>query len=636
MIFSRENLDAYCNRAILWLVLAMLVFAPLAFGAVDEWAFLVVQGTGAAIFLIWGARLWLNPKPKLLWPPLAWAVVAFTVYAVARYLTADIEIVARAEVIQVVLFALVFLVILSNLHSQQDAQTISFTLIGLATLISGYAVVQMVTHSDRVWNLYAAYHGRAGGTYISPNHLAGLLGMLLPLALAYLLVGRVGVVTRILLAYGVVAMLAGLSATFSRAGWVATGMGILFVLGMLLCHRNHRLRALLVLMVLLLGGGIYTGKYLSKTTASHQRVAKTDASGPGVLDYETRFALWRAAWQMWQDHFWFGAGPAHFDYRFPAYRPVIIQGRPNRSHNDYINLLTDWGMVGGLLVLGGIGVFLVGWLKTFPHVRRAEADLGSAQSNRFAFFVGASGGLCSLGVHSAADFNLHIPANALVGVTLLALLTAKSRFATADHWFRAGRPARLALAGTLAVALLAFFTDGWRRGQETYWLAQAEREDIYSPVKVELLQKAFAAEPENFQTAYDIGESLRMRSFQGGDDFAPLAKQAIDWYARDIRLDPIDGYGFMRTGMCLDWLGQTEASVKYYEQAEPLDPNGYFMVANIGWHFVQTGDYSMARKYFIRSMTLSNASAFASNYLQICETKLLERASGRPMLPFNY
>jgi hypothetical protein len=44
----------------------------------------------------------------------------------------------------------------------------------------------------------------------------------------------------------------------------------------------------------------------------------------------------------------------------------------------------------------------------------------------------------------------------------------------------------------------------------------------------------------------------------------------------------------------------------------------------------------MARKYFIRSMTLSNASAFAHNYLQICENKLIERASGRPMLPFNY
>ena len=90
MILSRQNLDEWCGRLILGLVLAMLVFAPLAFGAVDEWAFLVVQGLAAAVFLLWGARLWLNPKPKLLWPPLAWVVVTFTVYAIARYFTSDI------------------------------------------------------------------------------------------------------------------------------------------------------------------------------------------------------------------------------------------------------------------------------------------------------------------------------------------------------------------------------------------------------------------------------------------------------------------------------------------------------------------------------------------------------------------
>jgi tetratricopeptide (TPR) repeat protein len=235
-----------------------------------------------------------------------------------------------------------------------------------------------------------------------------------------------------------------------------------------------------------------------------------------------------------------------------------------------------------------------------------------------------------------ADFNLHIPANALVGVTLLALLTAQSRFATAGHWYSAGRPVRLALSGTLAAVVLALFVDGWRRGGETYWLARADNESIFSPAKAGLLEKAFACEPENFQTAYDIGESMRMRSFQGGDDFATLAQQAIAWYAKDIRLDPLDGYAFMRTGMCLDWLGQSGEAVKYYQQAEPLDPNGYFMVANIGWHFVQIGDFAMAREYFMRSMGLSNVSPFARNYLKICEDKLIEEASGRPMLPFNY
>src|SRR5208283_2147151 len=94
---DRKRLDIGCERTILGLVLAILVFAPLAMGAVDAWAFLVVQGLTIAVMLVWALRLWLGPKPKLLWPPISWVVLAFAVYAVLRYLTADIEYVARLE-----------------------------------------------------------------------------------------------------------------------------------------------------------------------------------------------------------------------------------------------------------------------------------------------------------------------------------------------------------------------------------------------------------------------------------------------------------------------------------------------------------------------------------------------------------
>jgi O-antigen ligase len=635
-MISRKNLDWACERGILFLLLGMLVFAPLAFGAVDEWAFLVVEGIGAGIFILWAARLWLNPKPKLLWPPLAWVVVAFALYAVARYFTSDIEYVARVEVIQVLLFAFVFFVVLNDLHGQKEAQVISFTLIMLATLISCYAVAQLVTHSDRVWNLHSDNVGRAGGTYISANDFAGLLGMLLPLTLAYLLAGRVHIVTRILLIYAVAAMVAGLGVTFSRAGWVATGMGIFFVLAVLLCHRNHRLRALLCLLILLAGGGLFVSKYLSKTTGFTQRVVKQEAGGPGVLDFDTRFALWRAADQMWRDNFWGGVGPAHFDYRFPEYRPALIQLRPDRAHNDYLNLLADWGMIGGVIVLAGIGIFVLALAKTWPHVRRAEVDFGHGQSNRFAFFLGATGGLFALSVHSAMDFNLHIPANALVGVTLLALLSSNLRFATAQHWFRAGAPMKLGLTGAILLVTMAFAADEWRRGGETLWRSRAERREAFSPEKVALLEKAFAHEPENFQTAFNIGECFRRQSFEGGDDFATLAQQGIDWYARAIRLNPHDGYSFLGTGMCMDWIGLHAASEPFYSNAEARDPNGYYMVANIGWHYIQINDYAAARQYFIRSSYLFGGNDFARNYLNICEAKLIEKASGKPALPFDY
>ena len=142
---DREDLDNLCERSILGLVLGILVFAPLAFGAVDAWAFLVVQGLTIGVMLVWALRLWINPKPQLLWLPLCWVVLAFAVYAVARYLTADIEYVARQEMIQVVMCAFLFFAIVNNLYRQEFSQVISFTLIFLAMGISGYAVFQYFT-----------------------------------------------------------------------------------------------------------------------------------------------------------------------------------------------------------------------------------------------------------------------------------------------------------------------------------------------------------------------------------------------------------------------------------------------------------------------------------------------------------
>jgi hypothetical protein len=35
-------------------------------------------------------------------------------------------------------------------------------------------------------------------------------------------------------------------------------------------------------------------------------------------------------------------------------------------------------------------------------------------------------------------------------------------------------------------------------------------------------------------------------------------------------------------------------------------------------------------------MTLDNSTAFARNYLAICERKMIEKASGQSVLPFDY
>jgi O-antigen ligase len=629
---NRETLDHWCERGVLGLVLGILVFGPLAMGAVDAPEFLVIQALTAAVMLVWALRLWISPKPQLLWPPLSWAVLAFVTLAVGRYLTADIEYVARLEMIQVLMYAFLFFAIVNNLYRQESVQIISYTLIFLAMGISGYAIGQFLTHSNQVWNFVSPYRGRASGTYISPNNLAGLLEMLLPLATACALVGRMKPVMRILLGYSALVALGGMVVTFSRGGWVAVAVALLALLGVLILHRNHRLPALLLLVALIGGGALFTTNYLSRTFIYISRVeTETLQNKPeNILNFRT--GMWRAAKQMWRDHFWWGVGPAHYDYCFREYRPENVQGSPDRAHNDYLNLLADWGTAGGIIVLAGMVTFSAGWRKTWKYVRPVENDFGRSLSNRFAFFIGASAGLLALAAHSMVDFNLHIPANAILGVTLLALLSSNLRFATEHYWLGARLPVKILASLALAVGVAYLSCQSWRRAQEAIWLARAEQSPVYSPAQAANLKKAFDIEAMNFETAYNLGEIYRIQSFDGGQNYEDLAKTAMQWYERGMKLNPHDGYNYLRYGMCLDWLGKHDEAAWYFSRADALDPNGYFMAANIGWHYVQVGDYAAARSWLERSMRL-DGNSIARFYLDTVEHKLVENASGRTVFP---
>ncbi len=631
----REDLDNLCERSILGLVLGILVFAPLALGAVDAWAFLVVQGMTIAVLLVWALRLWINPKPKLLWPPLCWAVLAFAIYAVARYFTADIEYVARQEMIQVVMYAFLFFAIVNNLYRQEFSQVICFTLVFLAMGISGYAVYQFVAHSAHVWNYTALYPGRASGTYISPNDLAGFLEMLLPLALAYILAGRINPMMKILLGYSALVIAAGLSVTFSRGGWAACAVGLLALLGILLSSRPHQLPAFLLLVILIGGGTIFVTKYLTKTVTYVQR-AQEEANGGGI-QYNIRGDLWTAAAQMWRDNFWWGAGPAHYNYRFPAYRSQSVQAQPDRAHNDYLNLLADWGTAGGIITLAGMGVFAAGLWQTRKNVRRVEKEFKSGNSNRFAFYVGAAAALLALAAHSVVDFNLHIPANALVGITLLALLSSNIRFVTEKFWFNLRLPLKIFMTVAIAGGIFYLSVQEFRRGHETLCLSRAEQLLIFSPERAAALEKAFTAEPQNFQTAYAIGECYRMQSFDGGQNYEDLAKTAQSWYERSWKLDRYDSYSYLRYGMCLDWLDRHDEAEPYFRQADTLDPNNYFIGANTGWHYAQAGDYAAARPWLQRSLRLEpHENPIAESYLALVGKKLVENASGKSNLPAGF
>lgn len=632
-LMNREVLDKWCERGILASVLAILVVGPLGMGAARPLPFLIIQGLTLLALGLWGVRLWAQEKPRLLWPPVCWAVLAFVGYAIGRYLTADIEYVARQELIRILVYASLFLILLNNAHRQEPIQIISFTLIGLGAVLAFLAIYQVLTGSHRVWNEMSPYVKRGIGTYISPNHLAGFLEMLLPLALALTFVGRAKHVTKIVLGYCALVMMAGLASTVSRGGWVASLVAVLLFFAFLVFHRTYRLPSLVFIAVMI--GVVVICFPRDRTT--QMRLKNIVPETQSAAEEESRLAIWRSAWRMWQDYPWCGVGPAHFDQRFWNYRPEAVQGVAIYVHNDYLNTLVDWGVVGGVLVLSALGLTAWGVKKTWRHVRISQADLGGKSgSNKFALVLGGTLGLVAIGVHSFVDFNMHIPANAILAVTLIAIVSSHLRFATDDYWVSMRWWGQL-LASLLLLGAIGYL--GWqeeRRAHEQFWLNRANQALTCSPEQIADLQHAFEVEPQNAATAYRIGEAYQAVGREGsefygefgGKDYRQLTTLAMEWLARSQKLNPWHSYSVLLQGMCLDWLNQYDAAAPFFDRAELLDPNGSDCMNQIGIHYFESGDYAAALPWFERSARLMwQSNQIAHSYIPIANRLLLQKAT---------
>jgi O-antigen ligase len=640
---NRESMDKVCERGILVLVLAILIFAPLAFGGRSQdpigsqWDFIlvnpfaIVMALTLGVIALWSARLWVNPRPQLLWPPVCWGVVSFAVYAVVRYLFSDIEYVARGEMIQVLVYAFLFLAIVNNLQRQGSTQIIALTLVFLAMAISFYALYQFFTGSDKVWGLLKPYEHRGSGTFISPNNLGGFLEMILPLGLAYTLTSRVKPLTKVFTGYASLVILGGIVVTVSRGSWVATAVALTVFFLALLFHHAHRLPALALLLLLLAGAALFAPRDIYIQTRFRQL---TDSRGR-VSD-DGRFGIWQAAIKLWHENPWFGIGPAHFNSRFGKYRPEPVQTSPERVHNDYLNTLADWGIIGVALVAGAFVLLYAGALRTWRAVRGSENTLGERRSSKLALVLGASTGLLAILVHSIVDFNMHLPANALVVVALMALLTGYFRFGTDDYWSNARTGAKALLTTGLAAGFIYLGWQTVRLSGESVWLIRAQRADVASPEQIAALEKEFAIEPRNPDTAQAIGEDFRLLSWQNKDDYETQAAEAMKWFQRAVDLNPYADGSILRYGMCLDQIGKHDEAFAYFDKANRIDPNSYFNNAYMGWHYVQAGDYAAAQPWLERSHRLEwKDNPVADSYLQICKDRLIETATNSGPLQWH-
>jgi O-antigen ligase len=356
-----------------------------------------------------------QPVTALLW-------ILFLIYGVAMIPYAAVPFEAKLVTLFIGGVVGAYMVWGGELTTFKDNRILLGALIFVVMLTALYGLIIHFKCPDRVlWaERYAMYEGRLKATYICPNHFAHLMQMLMPFCVALLFIPQAGLYLKMLSAYSLLAFLPPLFLTESRAGWLGSIAATGVVLCLMALRRSKKLFLFLVIFVplcstlLLFAGWQYSETFQRRMTPVVEFLKHQSEEGVGSEAKDFRPQTWMDTIDMIKESPLIGFGPGNYRYTFPEHRKRcratrIVTGHP---HNEYLELMADYGLV-------GFGLFVLAWC--YGLIRILIASL-KAEETRHAFlgfaFLGTAAGTM---VHSFFDFQMHVYPNALV-FALLAVL----------------------------------------------------------------------------------------------------------------------------------------------------------------------------------------------------------------------
>jgi len=103
---------------------------------------------------------------------------------------------------------------------------------------------------------------------------------------------------------------------------------------------------------------------------------------------------------------------------YPTFQSFVVDSVINHAHNDYLELLSESGLIGfGLVVF---------FLVTVYRSASVELRPGS-RSGRSVEMIAVLAAITGLLVHSLVDFNFHIPSNAALFLVMCGIVVTISR-----------------------------------------------------------------------------------------------------------------------------------------------------------------------------------------------------------------
>jgi O-antigen ligase len=398
------------------------------YGTVEVWSTAIWELLVLLLTLLWGIDAVINKRLRVELNPLVWPLVALLGIALVQLLPvlsgarrtitydsfATLE--AAVKMFVCILFFLLFATYVSTPERRQQAVT---TIIVLAVIIALIGIGQ--TYGKLIWPR-ATY-----GPFVNRNHFAGFLEMAAGLIGARIVSQTLKRERLVLYVCYLIIVCSGLILSASRGGYLSLAAVILFLALVSLTMRGSksdpvasgrgmqlRLVAALILLVVMSFGAMF----LTSSDELLQRFGRIEENmqmGELADERYSRRAVWQATIQMVKDHPLLGVGLGAYQYAYSRYDQGSGLYRTEQAHNDYLQILADTGVIGGLVMLAFLALLFV---RSFKAMQTRDLLQRSIT-------LGALAGCFGIAVHSFVEFNLQVTANAQLFLALAALATTK-------------------------------------------------------------------------------------------------------------------------------------------------------------------------------------------------------------------
>jgi O-antigen ligase len=433
------------SRFIILMLCLAVVTTTLAFGTVHAWSLAVFQLSAGLVFALWMLDAWrtrvLRVSRNSLQLPLVGLFIvglvqllplgAGAVEGLGRSLSLD-PYATRIALVELAGLTIYFAAALAFIDSPRRLRLIARLVVVFGFVLAVYGLMQHFVNPRTIFWVREPKQAEPFGPYINRHHFAGYMELTLAMPLGLLFAGAVARERIALYAFASAIMAIALVMTNSRGGMLSMVCETMFLAvvaatvlrrgrGEERRDRGTRLRsaALTVGLGFAMIVAVFTGVlYFGGEDALSRLVGSVNSDDPTT----GRAHFWQGTAEMIKDRPLLGTGLGAFGAAYPRYDTANGTYRLEQAHNDYLQILSDAGIVGGLLGLAFIVVLF------WTALRRMQ----SQDKFRRGVALGALGGCAGVLVHSFFDFTLHTTANALLFLVLAALATVNGRVEEPD------------------------------------------------------------------------------------------------------------------------------------------------------------------------------------------------------------